>query len=208
MYKRSEELKSVLDSIPEFSDAIYDEGILRDIRFKFIYQNETFLLIYKFDYTTPRLYRIRKDKLLTETKDVIVPKEIKQKIDEITTNLQAVNGAYYPLVPGQKKQTGSVVFVSKYLNEYANADRIIDYISTTYKVYVNDEKVNEVEMSYLKKTKGWVLEKEKIQDEENGDVIRANLSIFQNDIENRLNKFEETEDLLMKAADLFLKGHD
>jgi len=208
VYKRAEELKSVLDSIPEFSDAIYDDGILRDIRFKFIYQNVTFLLIYKFDYGNPRLYRVRKDKLLTETKDVIVPKEIKQKIGEITEKLKQVNGAYYPLVPGQKTQTGSVTFTSRYLNEYANAERIIDYICVTYTVQANNENVNEVEMSFIKNPKGWYLEKEKIQNPENGDIIRANLSIFQNDIENRLNKFEETEDLLMKAADLFLKGHD
>lgn len=206
MYNRVEELKELLSKIEEFNNAIYDEGILKDIRFKFKYHNETFLLVYKLDYSNPRLYLVKKDKVLTEVKEFIIPKTIKTRIDEITNKISDFNMNYYPLIPGHEYKVGAITFQSKFFNEYANKHKTIDFLSNTYNVFFEKEKINEVEILFSKKQNEWGIEKVIVSENDTRQQIIANLSIFENEIIKKLNQFEQKEDLLMQATDLFLKG--
>lgn len=205
MYNRAEELKKLLNAIPEFNEAIYDDGILRDIRFKFEYFNEKFLYIYKFDYSNPRLYRLKKDNILNEVKDFIIPKEIKQKIISIHDSIECFQKKYFPLIPNQKYEIGRIIFKTKFLNEYANNQKEINFISTTFEILIGEEMVNQIELEFIKEDKKWIILKDNLVDEKNYLAIQTSLAIFKNELLKKINDFETKEIDILEMAKIYLK---
>lgn len=204
LYNRAKELKELLLQIPEFQEAIYEEGILKDLRFTFSYQNETFVLIYKFDYSNPRLYRKRKDGYLTEVKKYIIPKEIKQKKEHITEQIKQINSKYYPFIPNDSFQIGNTIFKTKFLSEYATNNKIIDYIVITFEVLVDGQKHDVLELGFLKENQQWKIEKEYYDDSIKNQHIHVPITLFKKEILKQINAFEKSDEIL-DVVDLFLK---
>lgn len=204
MYNRVNDLKNMLKQIPEFQEAIYDEGILRDLRFNFSYQNEIFVLIYKFDYSNPRLYRKKKDGYLHEIKKYIIPKEIKQKTEEITKKIKTVNDTYYPFIPNDVMNIGNISFKTKFLNEYVERQKFIDYIAVTIEMIENNTKINTLELGIIKKENKWEIDKDVSDSNIEYTKKQMYVSLLQKELLKKLQGFE-TDIKIVEVVDLFLK---